>query len=316
MVTYWQQSITFYQLRTFLAVMKHCNYTHAARELHLSQPATSAQVHELEKLLGVMLFEQVGKRLVPTQAAFLLEEHARRVMAEIDAAANALAHLRAIDAGRLAIAASTTIGNYLLPKTLGAFHARYPRVEIALEIKNSREVCDDLSQGRNELGLIESRVDSLDESLELIPYQEDELVLIVPPWHPWAGLENIPLAALAEAPLLWRETGSGTRSVLEVALQKANIDLVPKTQFGSNEAIKQAVAANLGVAVISQAAVAAEVAAGWLATVPVAGASLRRTLHVIKRRHGHLSPIAEAFFTLLLNERERGRAPQAPPGDR
>src|SRR5579875_2493972 len=127
MVKHWQHNVTLYQLRVFLAVLRHRNYTHAAEELHLSQPAVSAQVHELERLLGLPLFEQVGKRLVPTQAALMLEEHARKVMAEIEAAADALESLHRIEAGRLALVASTTIGNYFLPVALALFHRRYPR---------------------------------------------------------------------------------------------------------------------------------------------------------------------------------------------
>lgn len=135
--TQWQQSVTLYQLRIFLAVARHRNYTHAAEELYLSQPSVSAQVHELERLVSLPLFEQVGKRLVLTQAGSLLEEHARRVLGDIEEAAVALGGLRRVETGHLVVVASTTVGNYLLPKVLGTFHARYPKVELTLELKNS-----------------------------------------------------------------------------------------------------------------------------------------------------------------------------------
>ena len=298
----WQQQVTLYQLRVLLVVARHRNYTHAAEELYLSQPSVSAQVHELERLVGLSLFEQVGKRLVLTQAGEMLLVHAQKVLAGIEEAADALARLHQIETGCFALSASTTIGNYVLPRVLGTFHARYPGVEIWLDINNSEEVCEEVRQGRRELGLIESVLDDAQKDLVFTPYQDDTLVLIVPPWHPWAGQEQVPITALSQATLLWREPGSGTRSVIEAALHRANIRPSVIMQFGSTEAIKQAVAANVGVAIISQVAVAAEVTAGWLSTVRLADVILQRTFHLVRRRGGHLSPLAEAFLPLLLKK--------------
>lgn len=295
----WQHSITLYQLRVFLTVARHRNYTHAADELYLSQPSVSAQVHELERLIGQPLFEQVGKRLVLTQAGHLLAEHARKVLAAVEEVAEALAHMQGLQTGHLLVAASTTAGNYLLPKALGTFHTRYPGVELALEIKNSKDVCEDVRQGRVELGVIESTPESVDRDLLLTPYRDDELCLIVPPWHPWAGLDEVPVSALAQAGLLWREPGSGTRSIIEAALLQFDIHPNVSMQLGSTEAIKQAVAANLGVSIVSKVAVSAEVTAGWLTTVRLADAELRRSFHLVRRRGGYLSLVTETFLHLL-----------------
>ncbi len=298
----WQQNVTLYQLRVFLTVARHRNYTHAADELYLSQPSVSAQVHELERLIGQPLFEQVGKRLVLTQHGRLLEEHARKVLAAVEEAAEALAHLQGLQTGHLRLAASTTAGNYLLPKALGTFHARFPGVELALEIKNSQDVCEDVLQGRVELGVIESAAESVNDNLLLIPYRDDELCLIVPPWHPWVALEEVPVSALAQATLLWREPGSGTRGIIEAALHRLDIHPNVSLQLGSTEAIKRAVAANLGISIISKASVNAEVAAGWLTTVHLADIDLRRSFHLVRRRSGYLSLISEAFLRLLTGE--------------
>jgi DNA-binding transcriptional LysR family regulator len=306
----WQQSVTLHQLRIFLAVARHRNYTHAAEELYLSQSSVSAQVHELERLVGLSLVEQVGKRLMLTQAGQVLEAHARGVLAAVDEAADALARLQRVETGRLLVAASTTVGSYVLPKVLGTFHARYPGVEVMLEVKNSEEVCEDVRQGRTELGLIESPVEQVGDDLQLSPYRDDVLVVIVPPWHPWAGLGEVPITALAEVTLLWREPGSGTRSIVEAALQEAGIRPRVIMQLGSTEAIKQAVAANVGVSVLSQAAVSAEVTAGWLVTLHFSGVALQRTFHLVKRRAEHISPIVEAFLRLLLGE-PGSKAPDA-----
>lgn len=302
MVFAWTQSVTLYQLRVFLVVAQHRNYTRAAQQLYLSQPSVSAQVHELERLIGLPLLERVGKRLVLTQAGHLLVEHARKILADIENTAGALARLHQVEAGFLLLAASTTVGTYLLPKVLGTFHARYPKVDLVLDLKNSGEVCEDVRQGHRELGLIESDLGTEDTDLLLTPYHNDELLLIVPSWHPWAGLAEVPIAALSQAKLLWREPGSGTRIVTEATLREAGIRPSVTMQFGSTEAIKLAVAANVGVAIVSQIAVAAEVAAGWLVTVRLENISLLRTFHLVRRRGGYLSPITEAFLRLLSEE--------------
>jgi DNA-binding transcriptional LysR family regulator len=132
----------------------------------------------------------------------------------------------------------------------------------------------------------------------------------VPPWHPWVGLGVLPVTALNEATMLWREPGSGTRSVGEGALRRAKVQPQSVMQIGGTEAIKQAVAANLGVAIVSLVTVSAEVASGRLATVRLSGADLRRTFHVAQRRGARLSPIADAFRQLLV-----GESKEEPIGD-
>lgn len=302
MTVSWQQSITLYQLRIFLTVTRHHNYTHAAEELYLSQPSVSAQVHELERLIGLPLFEQVGKRLVLTQAGQVLEEHARKVLSAVEQAADSLSRLRKVEAGHLRLAASTTVGTYLLPKVLGTFHARYPQVELTLDLRNSEEVCEEVRLGHVELGVIESSEEEVSDELQLTPYREDELVVIVPPWHPWAGLGKMPIHALAQATLLWRERGSGTRRIAELALHQAGIQLPITMEFGSTEAIKQAVAANVGIALVSQITVSSEITVGLLATVQIEDMKLQRTFHLVQRRSGQSSPLTSALLTLLIGE--------------
>ncbi len=191
---------------------------------------------------------------------------------------------------------------------LGSFRAYYPNVELVLELKNSEEVCEDVRTSRIELGVIESTSEDANDDLLLIPFQEVELLLIVPPWHPWAGLGEVPLVFLAKATLLWPEPGSDTRSVVEAALQRARVRPCATIQIGDTEAIKQAVMANLGVAIVSQEAVSAEVTAGYLAAVRLANVSLRQTFHLVIRRGGHLSPVTEVFLRLLDGELETDAA--------
>jgi len=302
MAVSWQNNVTLYQLRIFLAVTRHRNYTHAAEELYLSQPSVSAQVHELERLIGLPLFEQVGKRLVLTQAGEMLKAHALNVFAAVEQAANALARLRQVDAGRLHVVANPTVGAYLLPKVLGIFRARYPHVELVLELKNTEDICDEVRIGYVELGVIETTGEILTDDLVFTPYRDDELLLIVPAWHPWAGMETVPIQALTQVTLLWREPGSGLRRMMEQVLHEAGVQAQVSIQFDSTEAIKQAVAANIGVSLVSQYSVSAEVAAGWLATVRIAEVELRRQFQIVQRRNSVLSPAAAAFLKLLSGE--------------
>ena len=320
MVFAWTQSVTLYQLRVFLVVAQHRNYTRAPQQLYLSQPSVSAQVHELERLIGLPLLERVGKRLVLTQAGHLLVEYAQKILEDIEGTANALARFQQVETGLLLLEASTTVGTYQLPKVLGTFHARYPNVELVLALKNSGEVCEDVRQGRVEMGVIESSVEDAGADLLPTPYHDDELLLIVPSWHPWAGLVEVPVAALTQATLLWSEPGSGTRIVTETVLREAGIRPSVTMQIGSTEAIKLAVAANVGVAIVSRIAVAAEVAAGWLVTVRLENISVRRTFHIVRRRSGYLSPVTEAFLRLLTEEDARpgagGMSSKSEKGDK
>lgn len=302
MAVSWQQNVTLYQLRIFLAVIRHHNYTRAAEELYLSQPSVSAQVHELERLIGLPLFEQVGKRLVLTQAGRMLEDHAQHIFSAVAQAADALTRLRQVDAGCLHITATTTVGAYLLPKVLGTFHARYPNVELVMEIKNTEDICEEVRLGHVELGMIETTGEEFSDELLLTPYRDDELLVIVPAWHPWAGLETIPIHALAQTTLLWREPGSGARRMMEQAFRTAGIHPRITIQFDSIEAIKQAVAANLGISFASQFAISAEVAAGWLATVRIADMELQRSFHLVQRRNTVPSPLVVALLKLLQGE--------------
>lgn len=295
-----EQNITLYQLRVFLTVAHHLNYTRAAEELYLSQPSVSAQVHELEHLLGVPLFELVGKRLVLTQGGEVLQRHTAVVLSAVDEAVDAVTRLRSLTAGRLIVGASTTVGAYILPGVLGAYRGRYPEVEVQLDLMNSETICVQLREGRLEIGVVESAMPDISDDLHAEPYREDELVLIVPPWHPWAGLSEIPPSALTEATVLWREPGSGTRSAGENALRQLGVRPRRDMQIGGTDAIKQAVATNLGVAIVSLATISAEVTTGRLVALRLAEFPLRRTFHVVRRRTGHLSPAAEAFVHLLL----------------
>lgn len=288
--------LDLHKLRVFAAVAEHEHYSRAADALGISQPALTVHVRDLERHLGVALFERAGRNVRLTDAGRLAQGYARRILALAVELDEAVDDLRGLRAGQLRIGASTTVGEYLLPATLGAFRRRYPGVGVAVEIANTARIADRLRHGELHLGLVGEPL--ADPDLELTPYRDDELVLIVPPGHPWAG-RTVAAGELAAAPLVAREAGSATRAVAEAALAAAGVRPPIALELGGTEAVKGAVAAGLGVAFVSACAVGRELAAGQLASATLEGAVIRRQFQLVRRRGRRLTAAEAAFVPLL-----------------
>ena len=288
--------LDLHKLRLFAAVAGHEHYTRAADELGISQPALSVHVRDLERYFGVALFERAGRNVRLTDAGRLVQGYARRILALAVELNEAVADLHGLRRGELRLGASTTVGEYLLPAVLGAFRRRYPGVAIGVEIANTGRIVDRLRHGELHLGLIGEPLD--DPDLDLEPYLDDELILIVPPAHRWAGA-TIPAADLDAEPLLVREPGSATRDVTEAALATAGVRPPVALELGGTEAVKGAVAAGLGVAFVSACTVEQELAAGRLARATVHGLTIRRQFQLARRRGRRLTAAEAAFLPLL-----------------
>ncbi|MFE7200457.1 LysR family transcriptional regulator [Pseudonocardia alni] len=245
----------------------------------VSQAAVSARIRSLESALGLTLLERSprGTRLTPDGA--LVVERARAALDAAHALDEGVAALRTDRAARLRVAASVTVAEYLLPRWLVALRAELPGTAVTLTSHNTAEVVDDVRSGDADLGFVEGP--ELPADLDGQVVARDRLVLVVAPDHPWAGRRAVEASRLASTPLVAREPGSGTRDFLERALGAL---APPVLELGSTTAIKNAVAGGAGPAVISGLAVAAEVAAGTLRTVPVRGADLQRRLRAAWRR--------------------------------
>ena len=292
------QWLDLHKLRLFAAVAEQEHYSRAAEALGISQPALSVHVRDLERYLGVALFERSGRNVRLTDAGRLVQGYARRILALTVELDEAIDDLRGLRAGQLRIGASTTVGEYLLPATLGAFRRRYPGIGVAVEIANTARIIDRLRHGELHLGLVGEPL--ADPELEMTPYRDDELVLIVPPGHRWAG-RAVKLEELASEPLITREAGSATRAVAEAVLAAAEFQPRASLELGGTEALKGAVAAGLGVAFVSACAVERELAMGHLAKAAVAGLTIRRQFQIVRRR-GHRLTAAETAFLPLLAE--------------
>src|SRR5262249_20642844 len=285
------------------AVAQAGSMTLGAERLDISQPAVSKQVQELERALGVHLFDRIGRRVHLSQAGEILAEYARRLFALAHEAETAMADVRGARRGRLAVGASTTIGTYLLPGVVAEFWRRHPRVELLVQIENTEQVHRRLAGQELDLGLTEGLVE--EEELDAEVFHRDELVLIAAPGHRLAGQTRVALGAVREEPFILREPGSGTRAVEERALARLKLPVRVVMALGSTEAIKRGVAEGVGVAIVSRLAVAAECAAGTLAVLPVAGLRIERPLHLVRRKGRRDGPALQAFCGVL---RERTAA--------
>jgi DNA-binding transcriptional LysR family regulator len=271
--------------------------TLGAERLDVSQPAVSKQVRELERALGVPLFDRVGRRVRLSQAGEVLADHARRLFALAHEAEQAMADVRAVGRGRLAIGASTTIGTYLLPGVLAEFWRRHPGVELLVEIENTEQVHRRLGRHELDVGLTEGFVGGNDLDAEV--FLQDELVVIAARGHRLAGKPRVPLSELRQEPFILREPGSGTRAVQEQALARLKLPVRVVMALGSTEAIKRVVAQGVGLAVVSRLAVREECTAGTVAVLAVAGLRIGRPLHLVRRKGRRDGPALRAFCGVL-----------------
>jgi len=273
-----------YRLHVFKIAAETLNFTGAARELHISQPAVTQHIKQLEEHYGQALFVRGAAGLALTSSGQVLYEHALRTEA---VEADLEARLRtdsSVLRGTLKLAASTTIAQYLLPRWLGTFAQTHPQVRLDLRMGNTEEVGAALSAGRVELGLIEGFYAR--RELKSERFFEDEIVVVAAPSHPLAKKKGrLSLADLAAAPWVLREPGSGTREVVERALKRVRVN--PKKlrvvlESWSSETIKGLVETGAGLGFLSRLALRHELAAGALVVLPVEGLQIRRWFQVLR----------------------------------
>lgn len=289
------QRVTVHQLRLLTAVIDSGGFSRAAATLNLSQPAVSHQLKALADAIGTPVVEIVGRRVRLTQAGELLYEHAKRILAEFEAAGTGLEELRGLQRGRLRVAGDTTVGIYVLPDLLGAFRNAHPAIEVQLAVDNRQGVYRRLVAG--EVDFVVSGRPWEDPSIPLVvrPFLANELIAIASVLNPLAARGRMTLKELAAQPFIVREAGSGTRETAEEALRAAGLTVRPVMELASNGAIKRAVAQDLGVSILSRYATALEIQIGHLAELPVEGFPLRRQWHLVYARDKRPGPVDEAF---------------------
>ena len=294
------------QFEVFLAVARAKSFRRAADGLHLSQPSLSQHVAELERELGVKVFDRLRRTVELTEAGRVLEDHLQRLFATLDSARKAIDDLSGLQRGSLVVGASTTPGIYVVPGMLAGFRARYPGLHLSLQIANSAVIEQRVRTNEVDLGVVGGHALRQGEACVAAGLL-DELVLILPPAHRWARRREVWPDPPVLDRLLIREEGSATRALTERTLHQAGVRFTVAMELSHTEAIKEAVAAGLGVAFVSVYAVRHEIKAKQLAAVRLKGVRLQRHFHVIHNESRVLTHSARAFVEALGGAREERR---------
>ena len=283
-------------LEVFLSVARHLNFTRAGEEVHLSQPSVSVRMRQLEHDLGAKLFDHLGKKVALTEAGELLIPYATRVIAAMDDARHAIDELRGLERGALRIGASTTPGMYLIPRTIAQFKKRYPKIDVHLAVKGTRQIEEGVIRNEFDFGFVGGHLSG--DEVDVLPWITDEIILIVPLDHPLAGKRGVTAQDLAGEKFILREQGSATRAVVATHLRRLHVDAEAVMEIENPESVKKAVQNGLGIAFISGFAAATDLKAKILVAVKIRNVEIRRELKIVYRKDKHLSQAAQAFIEM------------------
>ncbi|MGA7538147.1 MAG: LysR substrate-binding domain-containing protein [Steroidobacteraceae bacterium] len=296
------RNVTLRQIRVFAAVARNLSFTRAAQELHLTQPAVSQQVSLLEEEIGMPLFEQLGRRIRLAPAGTELLRYATQVTELLREAGETLAAMKGLKRGELKLGAVST-AKYFAPALLSAFTPAYPEVVIKFTVANREDIVRLLGANELDLVIMGRPPRELDTTAE--PFAPHPLVIIASIDHPLARRRRIPLKSLARESFIIREQGSGTRASMEHVFRERGVPFRASMEMSSNETIKQAVMAGMGLSFISSHTIGLEAQTGKLAILDVVGLPVVRDWYVIHLRERILSPIASAFRAYLLENGAR-----------
>lgn len=290
--------VTLRQMKVFEAVAHHGSYSRAAETLYLSQPAVSMQIKQLEESVGVPLLEQLGKKIYLTEAGKEFQQYCNNILQQLNDAEAMFAEFKGMS-GKLAICVATT-ASYFSPQLLAAFCKRYPQAQASLNVTNRETLLQRLAQNETDMAVMGRPPDGLD--LDATPFMENPLVIIAPPSHPLAGERDIPLERIQQETFLVREQGSGTRIAMERFFSEQAIKLTTGTEMSTNEAIKQAVQAGMGLGILSLHTISLELETRRLVVLDVQAFPILRHWYVVHRQGKRLSTVAQTFKEFLLNE--------------
>lgn len=293
-------NITLHQLKVFEAVARHLNYTRAAEELFLSQPAVSMQIKQLEDNLGQPLFEKLGKKVYLTEAGKEAWRYSLSIMSQLNEMEIVMQEMTGLQHGKLSLAVAST-ANYFVPTLLGVFKQRHQDVAVNIDVTNRENLLKALAANTTDFAIMGQPPEGL--GLEAHPFLDNPLVVLAAPDHPLVHHQNIPLTQLREETFIEREQGSGTRAARErFFAEHGGQDFRETMEMNSNEAIKQAVQAGLGLGVLSIHTLEAELKLKRLAVLDVADFPIMRHWYIVHRQGKRFSAIAQAFKKFVLDE--------------
>lgn len=287
---------TFRQLEIFEAIARLGSFTRAAEELHLTQPTVSMQMKKLTEAVGTALVEQVGKKVLLTEDGRELAQASRDIFAILDRYAMSVAERQGLRKGRLRLMAITT-ASYFAPRLLGEFAKRHPGIEVSLRVTNKEQVLASMADNLDDLYLLGTPPEEID--VVAMPIMDNPIVVLAPPDHPLAGARRIPLERLAGEPWIMREAGSGTRKAIERLFLTRGLEIRPRLELGSNEAIKQAILSGLGLSALSGHTLALH-QPGQFAVLDAEGFPILRHWYAVYPAGRQISTVARAFLDFLL----------------
>ena len=295
---------TLYQLRILKAIASEGSFKKAAESLYISQPAVSLQVQNLEKQLNVPIFDRGNRKASFTEEGEVLLRYGTRILSLCDESCRAIEDLRCLNGGTLVIGASQTTGTYLMPRLIGLFRQKYPQIAVQLQVHSTRRISWSVANGQVNLAIIGGKVPlELETVLQITPYAEDELALILPKLHPFSKLEYIQKEDLYRLRFIALDTQSTIRKVIDQVLNQNGIDSTRfkiEMELNSIEAIKNAVQSGLGAAFVSISAIAKELELGILHWVKIEDITIKRTLSIVVNPNRYRSKASQAFSKEIL----------------
>ncbi|MBX9810417.1 MAG: LysR family transcriptional regulator [Burkholderiales bacterium] len=290
---------TLPQLSVFEAVARHGSFTRAAEELYMAQPTVSVQIRKLAETVGLPLFEQIGKQIHLTEAGRELYAACHEIFSTLHGVESTLSDIRGLKCGRLQLAASTT-GKYFAPRMLAGFVQRHPGIEVSLQIHPRETLIERMAQNADDLYIFANPpTDSEVVTQMILP---NPMVVFARADHPLARERNIPFERFAREPFLMREPGSGTRMVAQQIFEQRGVRPSVRMELSTNEAIKQAILAGLGVSIMSRYTLGLGVAQDQLVTLDVEGFPLERHWYFVYPVGKQLPVVAQTFMDFVRKE--------------
>lgn len=290
---------TFRQLQVFEAVARHTSFTAAAEELHLTQPTLSMQMKKLRDIVGMPLYNQIGKRIYLTDTGQELLKTCHEVFNALYSFEMRSADIKGIKKGNLKLSGVTT-AEYFAPRILGDFCKKYPGINVSLEVANRQKILERLELNLDDIYIVGQT--PTDSKIHTIPFLENPLVIFASPSHPLAQQKNIPLARLSEENFILREPGCGTYLSMDKLNKEKNITFKSSMALGSNEAIKQAVIGELGISLLSLYALSHEISTGEIVVLDVEGTPIKDQWYLCYPKGKQLSIVAQVFLDYMLTE--------------
>lgn len=292
---------TFRQLEIFEAIARHMSFTRAAEELYLTQPTVSMQMKKLAENIGLPLFEQIGKQIHLTEAGSELLQYSRNISQQLKEMDALFSEMKGLERGRLDISVVST-ANYFMPQLLAKFIQHHPKIHVGLHVANRDAVIKQLTENRTDLAIMGQPPEGTD--MVSRSFMQNSMVVIAAPGHPLSSLKSIKPQQLAQEAFLLREKGSGTRGVVERFFASHGMKLPSHMEMDTNEAIKQAVQAGMGLGIISRHSIELELETRRLRVLNVVDFPIVRHWHIVHLKSKRLSAAAQAFQKFLLTEAE------------